>query len=398
MNSVQIGIIGAGNRGENHIKRYEKIPNAQVVALADIDEERGENLATSFGVEELFTDYRNMMQEIDLDAVDVCLHNNLHADVTIDALQHGANVFCEKPMASNYTDAKAMYETAQKTGKSLAVQNRFLFTKETQVAKKLIEDGYLGETYYGRAVCSEGLKFGDEVEKTVLGTRRRATPYIEGYGSPAFVNKKTAGGGAVYDLGTYTISQLLYLLGSPEIDRISARTFQNARSFHGTKDEVNEYRRRLEESNYDVEDMGLGFVNFCDGSVLSVRASWMMYLANHESSAIVGTEGGIDLYPFTYSTTIADVEMDGTFDLDNYIQRQYSLRNKSEAYQQQIWADPLYHWVEGLLGQIEVLPTAEIALQAMLIMDGMYLSERLGREVSKQEVIDHSEGTIESTS
>src|SRR5205823_4170765 len=110
-------------------------------------------------------DFRKVLKMADVDAVDVCLHNNLHAPVTIEALQAGKNVYCEKPMSGSYCDSKAMYDAARKTGKKLHIQLSTLYSAEHKAARRLIEEGALGQLYYARS----------------FGFRRRGRPFVDGY-------------------------------------------------------------------------------------------------------------------------------------------------------------------------------------------------------------------------
>ncbi|KXA91222.1 hypothetical protein AKJ57_01980 [candidate division MSBL1 archaeon SCGC-AAA259A05] len=391
---VRIGLIGAGQIGGFHLDGYEKIKAADVLAVADVDEEKAKNVAEKYGIEHVYSDYRELLENEEVEAVDVCVHNNLHAPIVIGSLEAGKEVFSEKPLAGSYFDARRMYEKAKEEGRHLSVQNLILFSKETRAAKKLIEDRKLGEVYYGKAANFD-----------VVGFRRRSIPYVEGYGSPNFVKKKVSGGGTVYDVGTYTIGQTLYLLGLPEVKRISGRTFQNAEETFEGEELGDIYKERLsvppteefpKETEYDVEDVGFGFVRLEDDIVLSFGASWNFYL-NGEGSAVVGTKGGIRLDPFQYFTTISDVEADVTFDLDEYERRRGLLEGREGENDDNLFSPPLRHWIGVLRGKEEPLPTAEIALKTMLIMEGIYMSNDLGREVSAEEVMEKSESTALET-
>ncbi|MFC7082199.1 Gfo/Idh/MocA family protein [Halorussus caseinilyticus] len=406
---VRIGIVGAGNRGRNHAARYDLIPGAEIVAVADVDEAKARALADECGAES-YASHREMLDGADLDAANVCVHATLHADIAVDALEGGTHVFCEKPMAGDYADARRMADAADRTGNRLAVQNQLLYTKETRAAKALAEAGELGDVYHGIAARSPGFSFAGEgdPETTRLGARRRGTPYVDGYGSPPFVRQESAGGGVVLDLGSYTVGQLLYLMGSPDVptvERVRGETFRtvperfDAGGATGDDGEASEYARRIEESGYDVEDVSAAFVTFEDGSVLSVRTSWSRYL-DDESSAVVGTKGGVRLDPFEYFSTVADVEMRASADLEEYLFRQQFLDGERGrvAYESGLWADPLYHWVGSLLGEDDALPTdspptADLALESMVVADGIYRSAELGREVTREEIVESARGS-----
>ncbi len=206
---IRIGLIGAGQRGQQHLENYQRIPGAEIVAIADINEALAQRVAAQFKIPDVYTDYHDLLQRDDLEAVDICLHNNLHRPAAVAAMEAGKHVYCEKPMAGSYADAKIMYDTAQTLGRKLSIQLFTLFRPETRAAKLLIDDGYLGELYHARST----------------GFRRRGRPYVDGYGTPTFVQKRHAAGGALYDMGVYRIAGLLYLLGNPSVRRITGKTY-----------------------------------------------------------------------------------------------------------------------------------------------------------------------------
>lgn len=100
---IKIGVIGNGIIGEQHINNYRKISGCEVVAICDINEERLNYIGDTYGIQRRFTHIGKLLQEKDIDAVDVCLHNNMHAPVSIAAMEAGKDVYCEKPMAGIIT-------------------------------------------------------------------------------------------------------------------------------------------------------------------------------------------------------------------------------------------------------------------------------------------------------
>jgi predicted dehydrogenase len=360
--TIRIGIVGVGQIGKHHLGAYAKIAGAEIVAAADVNAAELQRVAAEFKIPHTHADFRELLARDDLEAVDVCLHNNLHAPVTIAALEAGKHVYCEKPMAGAYCDAKAMFEAARRTGCKLSVQLSTLFAKETKVARRLIEAGRLGRLYHARST----------------GFRRRGRPFVDGYGTANFVQKQVAGGGALYDMGVYHIAQMLYLLGSPAIERISGKIYQETG--------MDEGRRR--SSGYDVEELGVGLVRFAGGLTLDIIESWAIHLSAFESSSIVGSAGGLRLNPFGFFTTQDDVEMDATFDLAAADWRWHQLREGEGGYD-----SPQHHWIAALQGRVPLLPTDRIALETMLISEGIYLSDALGREVTAAEVEAASKST-----
>ena len=356
---IRVGIIGVGQIGKSHVNNYLNIPEAELVAIADIDEPELRRVGELNKIPNLYTDFRRLLARDDIEAVDVCLHNNYHRPVTEEALRAGKHVYCEKPMAGSYADARSMIETARSCSRQLSIQLAFVFQPETRAARKLIEAGKLGKIYHARS----------------YGFRRRGRPFVDGYGKAPFVSKTTAGGGALFDMGVYHISQILYLLGRPKVERIVGRIYQ----------ECDMDPNRREEGRYDVEELGCGFVNFENGLSLDILESWAIHTSPFEGSFISGSQGGIRLSPFSFHSYLCDMVADTTFDLKEHEYRTHQLNPLSACYD-----SPQQHWISSLLGKVPLEPTAETALLTMLVSDGIYLSSKLGREVSVREIEEMS--------
>lgn len=364
MDKVRIGVIGVGIIGRVHLDNYRQLEGAEIVALCDVNDRQLQHVAEEYGVRHTYTDYRELLKRDDLDAVDVCLHNNLHAPITIAALRAGKHVYCEKPIAGSYVDGLRMVETARESGKKLHVQLSFLYSTETKAARALIEDGRLGSIYFARSA----------------GHRRRGRPFVDGYGTKDFNQKRTAGGGALFDMGVYRISQMLYLMNQPKIKTISGKIYQ--------KVDMDEQRRR--ESAFDVEEFGLGFVRFEHDITMDIVEAWAVHLDGFEGSSIVGDRGGIRFssrvggvdIPFTYHTTVSDMDLNATVELGAADYRWHQLRPDFAAYD-----SSQHHWIAALQGRVPLLPTADIALQTMMISEGIYLSDQLDREIAAEEVV-----------
>ena len=356
---IRIGVIGVGQIGQVHLDLYEAIPGVEVAAIADANREHAQGVSKRYDIPRVYTDFRELLARQDIQAVDVCLHNNLHMPVSVAALEAGKHVYCEKPMAGSYRDAESMYQAARARGLKLSIQLNTLFSNETKAAKFLIDQGWLGKLYHARSV----------------GHRRRGRPYVDGYGSPAFVQKEVASGGALYDMGVYHIASLLYLLGNPKVLRVSGKIYQET-----AMDPV-----RGKSSGYNVEELGLGFVKLEGGLTLDLIEAWAIHLGELGGSSLVGSQGGICLEPFGFFQSNGDLDLDSAVDLEAFARRTHDLRENADAYD-----SAQQHWVAALQNRIELLPTAELALNTMLISEAIYLSDHLGREVTADQVMKTS--------
>lgn len=376
MQEIRIGIIGTGMISREHVANYAKLPNAKVVALCDLNEQSLAKASQEFGVADTYTDYHALLRRDDIDAVDVCLHAGLHAYVTIDALRAGKHVYCEKPLAGTYRDGEAMLKAAEESGKKLHVQLRFLYRNDMRIAKQIVASGVLGDIYHLRT----------------FELRRRGRPYVDMFGSPAFVKKSTAAGGAMMDIGIYNLSNMLYLMDCPEVERISGQVYQ--------KLPMDEARRAA--SGYDVEETGVGLVHFVGGMTMDLFDSWAVHLDKPLASCILGSQGGLRLspmHPETADHSSADPMMlftdvagmpANTVFCEDTIARNCATKDPEDW----IHASSQGHWIGALLGKTELIPTARIALQTALIQEGIYLSAAQNREVTAEEIEDHSVLTI----
>lgn len=353
---VRVGVIGVGQIGKHHLNNYtQKMPDVEVVAACDIDESELARVAGIYKIPNTYYNFRELLKRDDIEAVDVCVHNNLHMPITVAALEAGKHVYCEKPMAGAYIDALTMYKTAQSLGRKLSIQLNTLFEKPTKAAKAIIDEGLLGHIYHARST----------------GHRRRGRPFVDGYGTSKFVQKEICGGGALYDMGVYHIAMMLYLLGNPKVLRISGQTYQ----------EIDMDEDRRQQSGYSVEELGLGFVKLSDGLSLDIIEAWAINLNQLDGPSIVGSKGGVRLDPFGYFSSVGDLDLNAGADMAGFDWRLHSLRENADAYD-----TAQQHWVAALQERVTLLPTAELALNTMLISEGIYQSSRLGREVTAEEV------------
>jgi predicted dehydrogenase len=359
---IRVGIIGVGQIGKHHVKGYEKIAGAKIVAVADVNEAEARRVADENKIGKVYADFRQMLASNEVDAVDVCLHNNFHAPVAIAALEAGKHVYCEKPIAGSYFDARAMKDAATRTGKKLHIQLSTLYSPEHKTSKRLITEGQLGKVYHARSV----------------GFRRRGRPFVDGYGTPTFVQKQNSGGGALFDMGIYHIAQVLDLLGNPAVETVTGSTHQ----------EIDMYEDRRKSSGYSVEELALGYVRLAGGVTLDIEEAWAAHYDGSESSKILGSKGGIKLAPFTFFSTVGDVEINATPETGMVDRRWHSCNKDYDVYD-----GSQEHWIAALQGRVALLDTAGIALNVSLISEGIYQSQAQRRELKASEIAEASKST-----
>ncbi len=256
MKKIRIGIIGNGGICKGaHIGGYLKDDRVEIVALCDIIKERAEFVRDEyFNDAAVYTDYKELLKDEAIDAVDICTPNYLHSIIAVDAFNAGKHVFCEKPDAVDVTEVLKMNAAAEKAGKVLMVMRNNRFVNASQYAKKFIEQGRMGDIYAGRCGWQ----------------RRRGIPGKGGW----FTTKAQSGGGPLIDLGVHMIDLAIWLMGNPTPVSVSANTFCKFAD-NDTSDSVNsDFGDKDANGTFDVEDLAMGMIRFDNGAVLQIEFSW----------------------------------------------------------------------------------------------------------------------------
>ena len=157
--TVRVGLIGCGNIGARaHLPACTQIPEAEVVAVCDIIEERAQAAAGRSGAT-AYTDYRQLLEREDVDVVIIALPNDLHAEASIAAAEAGKHVLCEKPMALTLGEADAMIEAARKAGVKLMIGHTRHFDHRYTSVKEQLDAGKVGRPVFIRRAERQFLPF-----------------------------------------------------------------------------------------------------------------------------------------------------------------------------------------------------------------------------------------------
>ena len=268
---VKVGIIGTGWIAEAHVANYLKCPDVEIVAAADLVPGKAEKFCKDNGIEgiRLYPDHKSMLDAEELDAVSVCTYNRTHAECTIYALEKGVNVLLEKPMCVTLEEAVEICRAEKKSGKILSIGFQPRFDENMKMVKKIVESGELGDVYY--------IQTG--------GGRRRGIPTP--YGT-SFIEDKTAGIGALADIGCYSLDMVLNAVGYPKPLTVSGYTS----AFFG-KDPVTFPGHPEYAELFGVDDFAAAFVRLEGGIILDFRISWAMNLDTPGDTIILGTKAGL---------------------------------------------------------------------------------------------------------
>ncbi|MBO5911894.1 MAG: Gfo/Idh/MocA family oxidoreductase, partial [Clostridia bacterium] len=278
---MRIGIIGCGGISSSHIAAYMKQPDVEIVAGCDLIEGKAEaKFATcveKFGNAEMvanakfFTDYKEMIDTVPMDAVSVCTYNCTHAECTIYALEHGLNVLLEKPFTVTLDEAIEVMKAEKKSGKIVSVGFQPRFDANMQMIKKIVQSGELGRVYYVQTG----------------GGRRHGIPVSW---SETFIEGDKAGLGALGDIGCYSIDLVMNALGNPKPLTVTG----TATDYFGTTPEAYAKVGKPEcAKKFSVDDFASAYIRLEGGIILDFRIAWYMHLDTPGDTIIMGTKGSL---------------------------------------------------------------------------------------------------------
>lgn len=342
---LRFAVIGAGAIGLNHLQSIARSPRAQIVAVAETNDQRRQEAADRFHISVAVADYRQLLRRADVDAVSIALPNYLHAPVALAALRAGKHVHLDKPMAFNARQARAIVAVARRARRVFMVGQNQRFHRDAQTLKHFIDNGTLGEIYHARA----------------WWLRRSGIPRIGSW----FTQKKYAGGGCLLDIGVHMLDLALHLMGNfrPEtVNGITHRRFGPRGLGGGSwgKSEIDP------KAVFDVDDLAAAFIKLRGGKSVILEVSWAAHICEQNHGVqVYGTEGGGQVFP-------VKICKPGPTSYDII---------SPEAVQLPYPEDRLHHFIECVLDGRRPLVAPEQSLAVQTILDAIYQSARTGKEV-----------------
>ncbi len=344
---LRLGVIGAGAIGLEHLSSVAACPRATAVAIAEINPKRARDASERFRIARAYSDYRELLEQPDIDAVTIALPNNLHAPVAIDALKARKHVLLEKPMATNAREAVKIFDAAKKSKLFVMVAQNYRFNRHTQMARMLIERGDLGEIYHGRC----------------FWLRPAGIPRIGSW----FTQKQYAGGGCACDIGLHVLDACLHLMRDFDAASVSAQT--HSRLGPRGLGEMDWGKSEITPSHpFDVEDLSVALIKMKSGRSVVLEVCWAAFLANDGRELgidLLGTHAGLSLFPTRLRRSIVDGW--------ETIQPNVSRVPYCE--------DRVHHFVNCVLDNKKPLVPLEESLKAQEILDAIYSSSSSGKEV-----------------
>ena len=270
--TVRVAIIGCGGIANGkHMPSLAKLKNVQMVAFCDIIPERAEKAAKEYGIEgaATYTDYKELLKDESIEVVHVCTPNRSHSFITVDALEAGKHVMCEKPMAINSAEAKKMIDAAKRTGKKLSIGYQSRQRADSKYMKLEADNGTFGDIYFAKAHA----------------IRRRAVPT---WG--VFLNKEEQGGGPLIDIGTHALDLTLWMMNNYKPKYCVGTTY------HALNNQTNQGNAwgNWDPEKFTVEDCAFGFVVMENGATIILESSWALNTTDVKEAMVTlcGTEAG----------------------------------------------------------------------------------------------------------
>jgi predicted dehydrogenase len=330
--TLRVGVIGAGAAAQvMHIPTLKKTDGIELVALCDRDPEKVARVAQKFQIPRAYSRIDELLAGDDVDAVDICTPNFLHAPMALAALEAEKHVLCERPLARSAEEAGAMAKAAKKADRMLMCTVQHRFRPDSQLLRTFVAKGDLGDIFYTKA-----------------GWLRRRTEWDSDEWRR---QKRDSGGGVVLDLGFQMLDQSLWILGNPKVVSVTASV----------------HRRKKGE----VEDSATAFLRLESGATLSLELTWGLLMEKDFAYVnLFGSGGAALLNPLRVHKGMHGTLVNVTPTLDT------SRLQYKQSIEAQIahFADVLRKGVKPMGGADEIVPVMEL-------LDAVYRSAEQGKEV-----------------
>ncbi|MDR2096589.1 MAG: Gfo/Idh/MocA family oxidoreductase [Treponema sp.] len=355
---LRIGIIGCGGiaNGKHMPSLSVFKEDVEMVAFCDLVEEKALKAQGEYGAEgsKVYPDYRKLLEDKSIDVVHVCTPNRSHANISIDALEAGKHVMCEKPMAKSAADARRMVEAAKAAGKKLTVGYQHRHKPEASYLKALIERGDLGEIYYAKA----------------FAVRRRGTP---NWG--VFLNEYEQGGGPLIDIGTHSLDLTLFLMNNYKPRMVVGTTYKKL-----TNPDCANPWGPWDEKQHTLEDAAFGFIVMENGATITMEATWCINSiepVQEGSCALHGTKAGAQC-----KNNEVSINKD---EFGRLVDIYPDLKTKGVAFYEGIVETPSItearRWIEAVRNDTAPLVLPEQACVVSELLEAVYTSAASGKPV-----------------
>ncbi|MCW9095142.1 MAG: Gfo/Idh/MocA family oxidoreductase [Ignavibacteriaceae bacterium] len=331
MDKTRVAVIGLGSVAQLvHLPNLLKIKNTEVTAVAEINRNRLFSIGDKYEIKNRYTNYKDLLNNNNVDAVIIATPTHLHKQMAIDSLNAGKNVLVEKPLALTSTEGQEVIECAKKNNRKLMVGMNLRYRPDSMLIRSLIDAGEIGEPFY--------IKCG--------WIRKQSSS------EKWFSKREEAGGGVILDLGINLVDLALWLANYPRAVSISTKNY-----YHHSR---------------NLEDTSISLLR-CENSVLiNIESSWTLAEQKDTFYAnIYGTKGSVAANPFKLIKLLEEEQIDhgSTF-----------LETPTEAFKKS-YLNEIKSFIGAIRGLNPVFSSGEEALQLLKIAEAMYKSAEEDKEI-----------------
>lgn len=350
MKPVKVAVIGTGSISDLHLKCYRNNPNAELVAVCDLNGERAKAKAENYGAARSYTDYKEMLANPDIDAVSICTWNNTHVPLSIAALEAGKHVLVEKPLARTVEEALQAQQAVDATGKTLMVGFVRRYDPNIAMLRRFADSGEVGPFYFAKASF----------------TRRLGNP------GGWFADVERSGGGPLIDIGVHAIDLVWYMMNKPKPVSVSGNTYKKLGNRSNVRNLSFYTAADYDPDRNTVEDCANALIRFENGASLLVDVSFTLH-AKEDSSSIklYGEKGGIEIDPEVTIVT----ERNDTI-LNVFPQVDHKGFNFDAAFQNEI-----DHFITCVQNGEKPISPVEDGVEMMRMLRAVYESADQGMEI-----------------
>lgn len=362
MNKLKFGIIGCGGIANGkHFPALAKLSDqVEIVAFCDTVIERAEKAAKEYGTADALVteDYKALLAREDIDVIHVLTPNISHSYITVDALEAGKHVMCEKPMAINYAEAKEMLDAAQRTGKKLTIGYQNRFRADSLATYDACSKGELGDIYFAKAHA----------------IRRKGVPT---WG--VFPDKSKQGGGPLIDIGTHALDLTLWYMNNYKPKSVLGSTYQKLKD-----NPMANMFGPWNPDTFETEDSAFGLIKMENGATIFLEAAWALNMINPKEAQVTlcGTEGGAEMFGKAFidqgyvvfnKAAHNQLEQTQPSDAGGVFGFEGATLEQRDAEAKQ--------WVEAILNDTDPMVKPEQAIVVTQILEAIYKSAETGKVV-----------------
>jgi predicted dehydrogenase len=361
LKKVATGVIGLGTIGAVHAYWYSQLPESNLVAVCDTRKSVVQELESRYHVRG-YTDYRQMLEDKELEALTIAVPHFLHSKIAIEAAKSGKHVAVEKPLCMTLAEAKQMINAVKKAGVFDFYTENLCFAPSYALAKEIVDAGGLGDVHFCKARESGDMVFESDTERKAIAGKKVDSWYYD---------YEKAGGGALMSTGVHAVQYVRYILGDIPARRVYAETLEGL----GTKKQTG------------IEDAAIVTIRFEGNKVGEVETSFYATGGFDDKAEIYGNKGTIllDLYKRNPIVVHSHVgygnKGQSIFSTPEVADRGWAFPIPDERYELGYYHEQR-HFLQSILGEKRPVVNFDDGKDTLEIVLAAYESHRTGNVVS----------------